>query len=57
MKKKQAAHSRGKVRRARQVTLSRRSSRQLCLEERTAKSYAFTLAKQGAAVPKDKETS
>ena len=55
MKKKQAAHSRGKVRRARQVTLSRRSSRQLCLEERTAKSYA--LAKQGAAVPKDKETS
>ena len=57
MKKKQAAHSRGKVRRARQVTLSRRASRQLCLEERTAKSYAFALAKQGAAVPKDKETS
>lgn len=57
MKKKQAEHGRHKVRTARQVTLSRRSSRQLWLEERAAKSYAFALAKQGAAVPKDKETS
>ena len=57
MKKKQAEHSRGKVRKARQVTLSGRRPRQLWLEERAAKSYAFALAKQGAAVPQDKETS
>lgn len=57
MKKKQAEHSRGKLRNARQVTLSGRRSRQLWLEERAAKSYAFALAKQGAAVPQDKETS
>ena len=57
MKKKQAEHSRGKVCNARQVTLSGRRSRQLWLEERAAKSYAFALAKQGAAVPQDKETS
>ena len=57
MKKKQAEHSRGKVRNARQVTLSDRLPRQLLLEEWAAKSYAFALAKQGAAVPQDKETS
>lgn len=57
MKKKQADHGRHKVRTARQVTLSGRRSRQLWLEEQTAKSYAFALAKQGAAVPQDKETS
>ena len=57
MKKKQAEHGRHKVRTARQVTLFGRRSRQLWLEEQTAKSYAFALAKQGAAVPKDKETS
>ena len=44
MKKKQAEHSRGKVRNARQVTLSDRLPRQLWLEERAAKSYAFALA-------------
>lgn len=57
MKKKQAEHGRHKVRTARQVTLSGRRSRQLWLEEQAAKSYAFAFAKQGAAVPQDKETS
>ena len=57
MKKKQAAHSRGKVRRARQVTLSGRRSRQLWLEEQTATRYAFALEKQGGTAPQDKETS
>ena len=57
MKKKQASPSRANVPSSHQVKLYHPSSRQLCLEERTAKSYAFALAKQGAAVPKDKETS